>query len=127
MAAPKSKTKTFDLSTYQEKADAEYGVYTIRVSEDTVVRLLNPLRIAEEKRTRLFELIPTLTPEEGEEPDADAVARIVPAILEILELVGDHNVDKLLNAIRGDFAVVMQVFQDYFKEIGLGEASLSEK
>lgn len=121
------KPKTFDLSAYQDKADAEYGVYTIRVSEDTVVNLRNPLRIAQDKQDRLFALIPTLSTEEGAEQDADSVARIMPAILEILELVGDENVDKLLNAIRGDFAVVMQIFQDYFKEIGLGEVSLSEK
>jgi hypothetical protein len=127
MVAAKTKTKTFNLASYKDKADAEYGVYSIRVSEDTVVKLLNPLRIAEEKQDRLFALIPSLSTPEGEEPDANSAARIIPAMLEILELVGDENVGKLINAIRGDFAVVMSIFQDYFKEIGLGEVSLSEK
>jgi hypothetical protein len=47
-------------------------------------------------------------------------------MLEILSLVGDSNVTKLIDQISGDLSVIMAIFQDYFKEISLGEASASE-
>jgi hypothetical protein len=49
-----------------------------------------------------------------------------PLINEIFTLVGDENVVKLLARVGGDLSITMKIFQDYFKEIGLGEASDSE-
>lgn len=123
-----SKPKIFSLDSYQEQADKDYGSYSIRVSPETVVVLLNPLRINQEKRDRLFEIIPEISTDGDEDKSfgPEDLKRLSPLIIEILQLVGDRNVDKLINAISGDFAVVMRIFQDYFKAVGLGEASVSE-
>lgn len=120
-----SKSKLFSLDTYEKDADKDYASYQIRVDADTVVTLKNPLRINDAKREHLFEILPQLQFED-ETPTNEDVKRIAPLMLEILQDVGDENVDKLIDRIRGDLSVTMAIFQDYFKEIGLGEASLSE-
>jgi hypothetical protein len=120
-----AKTKLFSLDTYEKDADKEYASYQIRVNEDTIVTLKNPLRIREDNRTRLFELLPELAFED-ETPTTEDVKRITPLMLEVLQLVGDENVGLLVDRISGDLSVIMAIFQDYFREIGLGEASLSE-
>lgn len=120
-----AKTKLFSLDTYEQNADKDYTAYQIRVNADTVVTLKNPLRIKDDNRTKLFDLLPQLS-FESEDPTADDVKRIAPLMLEVLELVGDENVGLLIERISGDLSVIMAIFQDYFKEIGLGEASPSE-
>ena len=49
-----------------------------------------------------------------------------PLLVEFIQLVGDENVSKLLDKVGHDLAVLMDIFQDYFAEVGLGEASSSE-
>ncbi len=120
-----AKAKLFSLDTYEKDADKEYASYQIRVNEDIIVTLKNPLRIREDNRTRLFELLPELAFED-ETPTTEDVKRITPLMLEVLQLVGDENVGLLVDRISGDLSVIMAIFQDYFREIGLGEASLSE-
>lgn len=120
-----AKSKMFSLDNYEAEAEKEYRSYQIRVDADTVVKLFNPLRVSEEKRARLFELIPQMA-FEGEEATADDLKRMQPLINEIFTLVGDENVVKLLARVGGDLSITMKIFQDYFKEIGLGEASDSE-
>lgn len=119
------KTGGFSLDAYEREADKLYKSYKIRVDEDTLVTLYNPIRISEANRTRLFEIIPLLTTDK-DEASTDDVSRMTPLMLEILELVGDENVDVLISRIRNDLSVTMSIFQDYFKEISLGEASSSE-
>jgi len=120
-----TKSKVFSLDTYEKDADKDYAAYQIRVDADTVVTLKNPLRIKDAQRERLFELLPQLT-FENDTPTSEDVKRIAPLMIEILESVGDDNVGKLIERVAGDLSVTMAIFQDYFKEIGLGEASLSE-
>lgn len=120
-----NKTKLFSLDTYEKDADKDYTSYQIRVDADTVVTLKNPLRINDAKREHLFEILPQLQID-NENPTSADVNRIAPLMLDILKDVGDENVDKLIDRIRGDLSVTMAIFQDYFKEIGLGEASLSD-
>lgn len=115
----------FSLDTYKKKADDEFGQYDIRVSEDVVVVLKNPLRVPAEKRTELFSIVEQLK-FDGDTATAEDVARIAPLMLEIMRLVGDENVDKLIDSIGEDLTVTMAIFQDYFKAVGLGEASSSE-
>jgi hypothetical protein len=56
-----AKAKVFSLDTYKKKSKITAAEYPIRIDEDTVVVLKNPLRIDFEKRTRLFELADALS------------------------------------------------------------------
>ena len=137
-----AKTKVFSLDTYKKKSTLGASEYQIRVSEDLVVTLKNPLRIAEDRRERLFSIAENLgaKPEKAEgdewnEVGADeddkgmTMAQIneyARACREIIALVGDDNVGLLLDGIGEDLEVLFAVFQDYYEAVGLGEASLSE-
>lgn len=119
-----AKSSVFSLDTYEKNAEKNFKSYKIRVDEDTIVTLYNPIRISDENRAQVFELASKL------DVDGDLtneqVSMMGPIALEIMRLVGDENVDILISRIRNDLAVTMNVFQDYFTEIDLGEASSSE-
>ncbi len=121
-----AKSTVFDLTKYEKDADKLYESYKIRVDEDTVVSLYNPIRIDEVSRERVFELAKVFDYEEGHEFTNEDLKALQPAILEIIELVGDENVFMLVERIRKDIVVTMNVFTDYFKAVSLGEASSSE-
>lgn len=115
----------FSLANYRQKADEEFGTFDIGVDEDTVVQLKNPLRVDAKNQERLFEIVDELK-FEGEEATSKDVARMTPLMIEIMTLVGDENVSMLTDQIKDDTALIMAIFQDYFKAVGLGEASSSE-
>jgi len=138
----KKNTKAFTLASYREKANETYGAFTIDLGDGVSTELRNPMRISEQAQERAFEIMAELkdqkTPEEPEEGkwtevgadsddeiDFEQLKRMRPIMLEFLSLVGDKNTPLLLDAIRDDLAVLMAVFQDYFAEVGLGEASSS--
>ncbi len=125
MAKTAKKTNVVDLGKFQDAAEDLYESYQIRVDGE-IVKLYNPIRIAPEARDRVFELAKEFEFEKNHEFAADDLKRIHPAILEILELVGDDNVFKLTERIRNDLVVAINVFTDYFQTVNLGEASSSE-
>lgn len=131
-------SKIFTLENYQKKADETYGSFTLEFGKGAQTTLRNPLRVDEKSRERVFELVDELQakPVEGEDGkwqevgaeetlSADELKRMEPLITEFLTLVGDANTPKLLDVVKGDLAVLMNIFQDYFVEVGLGEASSS--
>lgn len=138
-----AKAKVFSLDTYKKKSSLGASEYQIRVSEDVIVTLKNPLRIAEDKRERLFDIAENLgaKPEKAEGDDGwnevgaededkgmtmAQINEYARACREILALVGDENVSLLIDGIGEDLEVLFAVFQDYYEAVGLGEASLSE-
>lgn len=121
-----AKNTVFNLAQYEKDADKLYQSYKIRLDEETVVSLYNPIRIDEVSRERVFELAKIFDFEEGHEFTNDDLKEMQPAILEMIELVGDENVFMLVERIRKDLVVTMNVFTDYFKAVSLGEASSSE-
>lgn len=125
MAKTAKKTNVVDLGKFQDAAEDLYESYQIRVDGE-IVKLYNPIRIAPEARERVFELAKEFDFGEEHEFVADDLKRIHPAVLEILELVGDDNVFKLVESIRNDLVVAINVFTDYFQTVNLGEASSSE-
>lgn len=125
MTKAKAKKTVASLSKFQAQAEEIYESYKINVGE-TTVRLFNPIRIAPEARERVFELAKLFEFEDEHEFGVDDLKAIHPAILEVLELVGDDNVFYLIEAIRNDLVVAMNVFTDYFENINMGEASSSE-
>jgi hypothetical protein len=52
--------------------------------------------------------------------------RYTETAIEIITLVGDENVDRLIEGIDGDMEVLFAIFTDYFEAVGMGEASRSE-
>lgn len=136
-----AKAKVFSLDTYKKKSKLGASEYQIRVSEDLVVTLLNPLRVSGDKRERLFELAASLGEKTEPETKDDGWAEVggeesemtmsdvneyAAAAREIISLVGDANVNVLLDGIGDDLEVLFAIFKDYFEAVGLGEASSSE-
>lgn len=126
MTKAKIKSKTpVDLNKFQKAAEELYESFEIRV-EGEIVRLFNPMRIAPEARDRVMELAKVFQFDDDHEFTQDDVAKIHPAVLEILELVGDENVFRLVESVRNDLVVATNVFTAYFEHVNLGEASSSE-
>lgn len=125
VAKTQKKSNVVDLSKFQKAAEELYESYQIRVGEN-VVRLFNPIRIAPEARDRVFELAQAFDFGDDHEFSQEDLKTIHPAIIEIIELVGDDNVFYLTESIRNDLVVAMNVFTDYFQTVNLGEASSSE-
>jgi Mycobacteriophage tail assembly protein len=123
--AAAKKSNVVDLGKFKDAAEDLYESYQIRV-EGAVVKLYNPIRIAPEARERVFELAKEFEFAEDHKFEAEDLKRIHPAVLEILELVGDDNVFMLIENIRNDLVVAINVFTDYFQTVNLGEASSSE-
>ncbi len=135
-------SKIFTLDYYQQKADEKYGTFDIQLSKTVSVKLYNPLRISEEKRERVFQIVSELDTSKKQKDAKDGewnevggdddtmsiedVAHMQPLLVEFIQLVGDENAPKLIDKVGHDLAVLMDIFQDYFAEVGLGEASSSE-
>lgn len=125
MAKTAKKSNIVDLGKFQDAAEDLYESYQIRVDGE-IIKLYNPIRIAPEARDRVFDLAKEFEFEDDHKFEAEDLKRIHPAILEIIELVGDENVFKLTESIRNDLVVAINIFTDYFKTVNLGEASSSE-
>lgn len=125
---------TFSLDQIKAAADAKYGSLDIPLSDKQgdVVRLLNPLRMSEAQRAELRVIQDKLNEisasQEGEDEDAepseDAVKEQTDLIAEMLLAVAENKVagKKLLDALGGDLAMTMVVFEQYTEGTQAGEA-----
>lgn len=127
---------TFSLDQIRAAADAKYGSLDIPLSDKPgdVVRLLNPLRMSEEQRKELQviqnKLNDAADKDSGEDEQAseDAIAAQTELIKEMLLAVAENKQagQKLLDALNGDLAMTMVVFEQYTEGTQLGEASASQ-
>jgi len=122
---------TFSLDQIKAAADAKYGSLDIPLSDKAgdVVRLLNPLRMSEAQRAELRTIQDKLNDisaaaEGDEEPSEDAVKEQTDLIAEMLLAVAENKVagKKLLDALGGDLAMTMVVFEQYTEGTQAGEA-----
>lgn len=127
------------LDQYRKAADEKYASFEIALDSKTTVTLRNPLRIGDEKVRKFNEIIEKMhelsskgtASEDGwnevgaDEPEIDTL-ELVPLFVEIFRLVGDKNVEKLIEAIDGDIIILREIFEDYAEAVNLGEASGSE-
>lgn len=127
------------LDQYRKAADEKYASFEIALDSKTTVTLRNPLRIGDEKVRKFNEIIEKMqelsskgtASEDGwnevgaDEPEIDTL-ELVPMFVEIFRLVGDANVEKLIEAIDGDIIILREIFEDYTEAVNLGEASGSE-
>ena len=122
---------TFSLDQIKAAADAKYGSLDIPLSDKQgdVVRLLNPLRMSEAQRAELRVIQDKLNDisasQEGEdEVSEDAVKEQTDLIAEMLLAVAENKTagQKLLDALGGDLAMTMVVFEQYTEGTQAGEA-----
>ena len=127
------------LDQYRKAADENYASFEIALDSKTTVTLRNPLRIGDEKVRRFNEIIEKMqelsskgtASEDGwnevgaDEPEIDTL-ELIPLFVEVFRLVGDKNVEKLIEAIDGDIIILREIFEDYAAAVNLGEASGSE-
>lgn len=106
------------LDDIRAAAEAKYGSTDITLSDGTVTKLLNPLRLPKTKRASLGTLQATLD-EDG--VDQEAVLR------DALALVASSptRAQALLDEIGDDLALLAQVFESYSAGAQVGEASPS--
>lgn len=125
---------TFSLDDIRAAADAKYGSLDIPLSEKQgdVVRLLNPLRMSEDQRKELQRIQDKLNEagdkSDSEEASEDAIAEQTALINEMLLAVAENKQagQKLIDALNGDLAMTMVVFEKYTEGTQLGEASASQ-
>lgn len=109
-------SNTYSLDDIRNAAEAKYGSTDI-----DGVRLLNPLRLPKTKRDQLRELQDVMSAEtpEGEEPADQAEY-----MRDMLRLVAENPlaVERLIEAIGDDLAVLATVLETYTKGTQAGEA-----
>src|SRR4051812_37167972 len=107
---------TFSLDDIRAAAEAKYGSTDIALDQDTMVRLLNPLRLNRENRLALMTVQEQLRAD-----DADQETLLSQAVTLIAE--SPTTARKLLDAVGGDLAVLAEIFAAYSKGTQAGEAS----
>jgi hypothetical protein len=112
-------SNNFTLDDIRKAADKKYGSTEIGLGEGEVVVLLNPLRLPKEKRDVLGDIGSRL-----EEDGADQAAIMADALRAAAKSAS--KVEKLIEAIDGDLAILMELFERYTDGTQAGEASASE-
>ncbi|MFC0622815.1 phage tail assembly protein [Kribbella deserti] len=110
---------TFTLDDIRTAAERKYGSTDIALTETETLRLLNPLRLSKQNRTALI-----ATQEKLSDEDADQETILADCIRLIAD--SDAKATKLLDAIDGDLAMLMEVFERYSAGVQVGEASASQ-
>lgn len=113
---------TVTLDSIRQAADAKYGSYDIDLGEGTILRLLNPLRLSEEKRAELKAVQKLLT-DSTEDEDADQVDLFQQAIVVVADSA--DKAGRLFEAIGRDLALYAEIFAGYGEGTQVGEASAS--
>jgi hypothetical protein len=104
----------YTLDDIRSAADTKYASTDIQVG-DTLVCLINALRLPKEKRAELLAIQDDL-----DKDDADQEEILAKAIRTVAAT--DKQADALLDAIGEDLAMLAQVFETYGKATQVGEA-----
>lgn len=110
---------SFSLDDIRAAAEAKYGSTEIDLGDEKV-NLLNPLRLPKTKRDALADLQKRLN-EDGADQEA--------LLAETVEIVAESKAKakKLLSALQGDLAMLVEVFSKYTEGQKVGEASPSHE
>jgi len=113
------------LDSIRAAADAKYGSFDIELTDGSVTKLLNPLRLTEQARAELKTVSGQLSAaaEAESTEDVDQVALFENAIRVVSETPA--QADKLLTAVGGDLAILAEIFAGYGEGTQVGEASAS--
>jgi hypothetical protein len=114
------------LDSIRSAADARYGSYDIELTDDTTVKLLNPLRLSKANRDELTAIQAEL---DVDTDDAEAVAALdqVAVFQRMIRVVAEtpKQADALLGAVGDDLAILAEIVRGYSKGTQQGEASAS--
>lgn len=112
----------FTLDAIREAADKRFGSMTIEFDGKTTV-LSSPLRISEDKRNKVFDIVDEISSNsEGEDSDVSVARTLGPQFREFLTLVGDRNTPALIKLLGEDLGALVALFEQYQEQVGLGEA-----
>lgn len=107
------------LDSIRKAADAKYGSYDIVLSDETTTKLLNPLRLSEEKRAELKQIQGELSAS-VEEEDSDQIALFQKALMCVAETNGQG--ERLVAEVGRDLALLAEIFNGYSEGTQAGEA-----
>lgn len=111
----------FTLEGIKAAADQRFGKLVV---DDAVFN--SPLRIDETSRKRVYELVEKISnEEESGEVGLEEAEDMLPTMIEFLNLVADSKGKALVKSIGQDLGVLVVLFEEYNKAVGLGESSAS--
>lgn len=102
------------LDDIRAAVEAKYAAVPVEL-EGGVVNLLNPIRLKAEVRAKLSGLRDAMKAD-----DADPVAILQGVLRDVAETKAQG--DRLVKAIGGDAAVLMELFREYNEAVRVGEA-----
>ena len=118
------------LDFIREAADKKFGHLTIELDSETSVVLTNPIRLSAEKRKAFLDNQKQMEAEKDEDGNAVDTENFDQAAVleESLRIVADSKpgAERLIEALGGDLAQLISVFESYTKGVELGEASPSQ-
>lgn len=104
------------LKSIRESVEKKYVAYEIELDNGEVVKLLNPLRLADDKLTKLSQFA-----DEAGDLDLSSIAeKIEEVISTVAETPGGAK--KLIAAAGRDRAVLVSILESYFEAQEAGEA-----
>ncbi|TCC19962.1 phage tail assembly protein [Kribbella sindirgiensis] len=114
-------SNSFTLDDIRAAAEAKYGAVPITLSDGSVCKLLNPLRLSKEKRAKLTEL-------SKENKDAESVDDSQEQLEGTIRIVAERAVlaEQLIEEVGGDLAVLATILEKYNEGAQVGEASPSQ-
>jgi hypothetical protein len=110
---------SFTLDDIRSAAEAKYGSLDIDV-DGTTVSLVNPLRLPGKRREQLKKFQDAFNADDREEDEETLLGEILRTVI-----LREAHATKLIDALEGDLASMMEVFERYGKVTELGEASAS--
>jgi hypothetical protein len=126
---------SFSLDDIRAAADKKYGSYDVDLSDGTVVKLRNVLRLSKVERKELAKLESELKvkPKDADE-NGDVETEVDEEVdqQEILEkqlVIVAHNKaagKALIKEINGDFGLLLHIYTEWGSSTELGEATASE-
>ena len=111
------------LDSIRQAADAKYGSFDIELPDGSVAKLLNPLRLSEQKRAELKAIQGELSSDDEDGEDKDQVDIFERAIRCVAQ--HDKQADALLSLVNRDLAILAEIFSGYGENTQVGEASAS--
>lgn len=109
---------TFTLADIRAAAEKKYADVSIEVSEELTVKLINPLRLSEDRRNKLTGLQDRLNASAKGESDESQRALLE----EGLCIASERDGELLVAAIDGDLTVLAATFEHYTGSVQVGEA-----
>lgn len=111
------------LDSIRAAADAKYGSFDIELTDGSVTKLLNPLRLHEDARAELKVVSGLLANSTEDTESVDQVDLFQRAIRCVAETPA--QAEALLTAVGRDLAILAEIFAGYGEGTQAGEASAS--